>query len=421
MKVNTLNLIHLDFLKLGGDYVSLNNIHFKYNYRSNEDQLYKDFYEPCLSNSIYYDRAAGYFSSHSLKTLAKGLEIFLYKDGYIRIIANPKLSERDIIAIEKGYEAKNDIIERTLLEEIQLTSSTIEDDTLNVLAWLIYNGQLEIKIAHTNNNALYHEKFGVFTDEYNNSVPENAKLLLYSSVKTPNNNALYHEKFGVFTDEYNNSVAFSGSANETYGGLVNNFEKVDVYFGEQDMHRIQGAKQDFESLWSNKTKGLSVINIPESVKQNLLANRGTMPHPTKKQVKKEKNSKIEIRDYQQAALQKVKENNWQGILEMATGTGKTITSLLIASKYKRINGRLFLVVYAPFTHLIEQWKNECELFGFKNITLCFDSKHKWLNTLEEEIRNYNIGILNTHIVITTYKTANTKHFKELIYKVADHS
>jgi len=365
--------------------VSLNNIHFKYNYRSNEDQLYKDFYEPCLSNSIYYDRAAGYFSSHSLKTLAKGLEIFLYKDGYIRIIANPKLSERDIIAIEKGYEAKNDIIERTLLEEIQLTSSTIEDDTLNVLAWLIYNGQLEIKIAHTNNNALY------------------------------------HEKFGVFTDEYNNSVAFSGSANETYGGLVNNFEKVDVYFGEQDMHRIQGAKQDFESLWSNKTKGLSVINIPESVKQNLLANRGTMPHPTKKQVKKEKNSKIEIRDYQQAALQKVKENNWQGILEMATGTGKTITSLLIASDYKRINGRLFLVVYAPFTHLIEQWKNECELFGFKNITLCFDSKHKWLNTLEEEIRNYNIGILNTHIVITTYKTANTKHFKELIYKVADHS
>src|SRR5690625_2814176 len=106
---------------------------------------------------------------------------------------------------------------------------------------------------------------------------------------------------------------------------------------------------------------------------------------------------------------------------MATGTGKTILSLLIASDYKRINGRLFLVVYAPFTHLIEQWKNECELFGFKNITLCFDSKHKWLNTLEEEIRNYNIGILNTHIVITTYKTANTKHFKELIYKVADHS
>src|SRR5690625_7118626 len=114
-----------------------------------------------------------------------------------------------------------------------------------------------------------------------------------------------------------------------------------------------------------KTKGLSVINIPESVKQNLLANRGTMPHPTKKQVKKEKNSKIEIRDYQQAALQKVKENNWQGMLEMATGTGKTITSLLIASDYKRINGRLYLVVYAHFTHLIEQLKNECELFGFK--------------------------------------------------------
>ena len=72
----------------------------------------------------------------------------------------------------------------------------------------------------------------------------------------------------------------------------------------------------------------------------------------------------------------LKNNNWQGILEMATGTGKTITSLLAATEYKKINGRLFLVVYAPFTHLVEQWKRECEKFGFEYITLCYESKNK---------------------------------------------
>ncbi|MFD6440443.1 DEAD/DEAH box helicase family protein, partial [Peribacillus sp. NPDC060186] len=125
--------------------------------------------------------------------------------------------------------------------------------------------------------------------------------------------------------------------------------------------------------------------------------------------------------YQQIAIQMLKNNNWQGILEMATGTGKTITSLLIATEYKKINGRLFLVIYAPFTHLVEQWKRECEKFGFEYITLCYESKTKWLDELEQEIRNFNIGILNVHVVITTYKTAATLHFNALINKVAHHS
>lgn len=359
--------------------LALNDINFKLTYRSDNDQLHEDFYYPCLIQSLKYDRAAGYFSSHSLKTLARGFEVFLYNGGKIRIVANPLLSAEDILAIEKGHKAKSDVIERALLREIEVSSSTLKDDTLNVLAWLIYKDQLEIKIAHTDNNALY------------------------------------HEKFGVFTDEEGNSVAFSGSANETYGGITSNFEKIDVYTGAHDKRRIKGAIDDFELLWSNKTNGLSVIDVPESVKKNLLEKRGSMPKPTNHI------SQIEPRKYQQNAIQRLKNNNWQGILEMATGTGKTITSLLAATEYKKINGRLFLVIYAPFTHLVEQWKSECEKFGFEYITLCYESKTSWLDELEQEIRNFNIGILNVHVVITTYKTAATQHFNALINKVAHHS
>ena len=99
---------------------------------------------------------------------------------------------------------------------------------------------------------------------------------------------------------------------------------------------------------------------------------------------------------------------------MATCTGKTITRLLAASEYQRINDRLFLVVYAPFMHLVEQWKQECEQSGFEYITLCYESRTKWVDELEQAIRNYNIGILNVHVVITTYRTASTPHFNALI-------
>lgn len=359
--------------------MSLKDIPFQYKYRSNQDKLYKDFYHPCLMESISYDRAAGYFSSHSLKTLARGLEYFLFNEGKIRIVANPMLSEEDLDAIEKGYRAKTDVIEQNLLKEIELTAQTIEDDTLNVLAWLIYNNQLEIKI------------------------------------ETTENNSIYHEKFGIFTDEEGYSIAFSGSANETAGGIVSNFEKIDVYFTESDQVRIEDAKKDFEMLWENQTDGLSVYDMPHTVRDKILANKQSKPQQINTL------SHIEPRKYQQTAIDKLQENNWFGILEMATGTGKTITSLLAAREYQKIHKRMFLIIYAPFTHLVEQWQQECEKFGHEHITLCYGSKQSWLPQLEDEIRNFNIGLIDTHVVITTYKTASTPHFNEQMRKIAHHS
>jgi superfamily II DNA or RNA helicase len=359
--------------------MSLKDIPFQYKYRSNQDELYKGFYYPCLMESIRYERAAGYFSSHSLRTLARGLDWFLFNEGKIRIVANPMMSSEDIEAIEKGYKAKSDVIEQSLLKQIDLTTENIKDDTLNVLAWLIFNNQLEIRIATTHNHSIY------------------------------------HEKFGIFTDEEGNSIAFSGSANETAGGIISNFEKIDVYFTENDQLRIQDAKNDFEMLWSNKTAGLSVVDIPESVTKRILDKRTQMPR------KKNTLDHIEPRKYQQLAIKQLKDNNWQGILEMATGTGKTITSLLATNEYRKLNNNMFLVIFAPFTHLVDQWKQECEKFGYNYITLCYGSKNSWLPELEDEIRNYNIGLINTHIVITTYKTAATPHFNEQIRKVAKHS
>lgn len=359
--------------------MSLSDLQLQFKYRSDEDTLYSDFYEKCLHESVQYDRAAGYFSSESLKVIAKGLEVFLHKGGHIRIVANPHLSDRDIHAIQHGYKAKEDVIEKALLHTLEATVANLENKTLNVLAWLIYTNQLEIKIA--------------FTD----------------------NGSLYHEKFGIFYDENGSNVAFSGSANETAGGVKNNFEKIDVFLPGQDQHRIDDMKQDFERLWYNQTNGLTIVDIPRIVREKLLENKGHKPEMPKR--KKE----LVPHSYQVEAIQSLKRNDWQGILEMATGTGKTITSLLAMLQYKKENGRAFVIIFAPFKHLIDQWSKECNRFGIDYMTLCYESKAKWLPELEKEVRHFNLGITDFHVAITTYDAAGSKDFMEQISKLQEHA
>lgn len=358
--------------------MGLNDLKLKYKYRSDNNTIHRDFYEVCLHESVRYDRAAGYFSSESLRTLAKGLEVFLYKGGHIRIVANPHLSLEDIEAIQKGYKAKADVIESALLRELELTMKNIEKETLNVLAWLIYTNQLEIKIAFTNNNSLY------------------------------------HEKFGLFYDLNGHSIAFSGSANETAGGVKNNFEKIDVFLPAKDQHRIHDMEQDFKRLWYNETNGLTIVEIPQIVRERLLENKGEKPKMPL--IKKEPTP----HSYQIEAIQALQNNEWQGILEMATGTGKTITSLLAMNQYKKENGRVFVIIFAPFKHLVDQWKNECERFNVKFPTMCYESKAKWLPELDREVRNFNIGITDFHVVITTYDAAANRDFVEQISKLQEH-
>ena len=95
-----------------------------------------------------------------MKLLAEGLDIFLYNGGRIRIVAN-LIYLKKILRLLKKVMLQESVIERRLLKEIELSYKSIEDDTLNVLSWLIYRGQLDIKIAFTTNGSIYHEKFGI--------------------------------------------------------------------------------------------------------------------------------------------------------------------------------------------------------------------------------------------------------------------
>lgn len=130
---------------------------------------------------------------------------------------------------------------------------------------------------------------------------------------------------------------------------------------------------------------------------------------------------ITARDYQINAINKFRNNQWRGILEMATGTGKTITSLLIANEYKNINKGIFLIILVPFTHLVDQWEENCELLGFRNLLKCYGLKDSWKYKLQGKVRDFNIGISEMEVVISTYKTASSIEFNEIIGEIRSRS
>lgn len=356
--------------------ISLKDLDLKFKYRLNKDKLNIDFYEKCLNVSSKYDRAVGYFTSSSLLALGQGLKNFTKNNGKIRIVANPLLSEEDYNAILRGEKAKENIIEKALLRELSFCEDkSLKNNEFSTLSYLISEGILEIKIAFSKDNSLY------------------------------------HEKFGIFYDAYGNKVSFSGSANETLNGLTSNFEKIDVYFGENELFRINDMVDDFENLWNNTTENLTIIDVPNIILSKIV------------NLNKNSNYKKEVkpREYQLEAIKSFKDNQWKGIFEMATGTGKTITSLLITKEYKKEKSRMFLIILVPFTHLVEQWISNCRLLGYKQILKCYGNKSSWIRKLENKIRDFNIGISDLEVIITTYKSASSIEFNDLISCIKNNS
>jgi len=386
--------------------MSLRDLQLSYEYRSDSTNIVDDFYIPCLRESKEYLRAVGFFTSNGLALGAKGLAAFINREGHMRLVASPWLEPEDIEAFTKGYEAKENILERALLrqfgEELLTEASLLTRHRLECLAWLIADERLEIKLA----------------------IPSPSLL--------SNGHGIYHEKIGVFIDVDGNSVAFTGSPNETVGGLVSNFESIDVFKSWEDTHgRVERKRSNFERLWNDLTSGLTVVEFPVAVKRRLLRFRTATRPETDLESETSKSSNvpvstptkvvdvpshIKLRNYQVKAVEAWRANDGKGILAMATGSGKTITALASAVGLFKEIGKIFVVVTCPFQHLVDQWAREAELFGFRPI-LAYQTRHSWLNTLNACIVDYNLGNRDNVLVIASHATFIGEPMQNTLSKV----
>jgi len=221
----------------------LSDQNWRTKYTPEDGDLLKTFYVPALRCAVRYDRSAGYFSAGALGAAAQGLEGLIENKGKMRLIVGCTLGEPEIMAIERGESLKDTIAAKLLSTPLNDFDDQDLDDALELLAWMVANGYLEVKVAIPCDK----QKRPLKTD------------------------ALFHEKAGIIEDRQGERLAFNGSINETVQGWKHNWDSFHVFttWGGSSSH-VEAEEKTFKLLWADKSKGNLVIDVPSAVRQKLL-------------------------------------------------------------------------------------------------------------------------------------------------------
>ncbi len=218
-------------------------VDWKLKYTPDDGDLVKLFYLPALQDAKRYDRLTGYFSASALTLAARGIEGLVHNEGRMRMIVGCTLEPAEIAAIHEGTELRGRVAEHLRRWPLKPEDGG-EADALELLAWMVANGHLDVKVA-------------VPTDETGRPVTESA---------------LFHEKTGIIEDTNGDRIAWTGSLNETASGWQHNWETINVFTSwRSDRRRVEGEETNFERLWANRRKRARVIAVPDAVRENLLA------------------------------------------------------------------------------------------------------------------------------------------------------
>ena len=386
------------------------------------------FFSEALCNSSQFDLYLGFFSSSAINVLSDSFASFLFNGGRMRMIINDILSsdDKEVLRLSES----NQIIPFFDLQNIESLSYTLsrrDKHFFECLAWLIKHDRIEIRII----------------------CPKDCY-------------GISHSKCGVFKDGLN-KVAFDGSCNFSRTALVDNIESITAFCdwdGQGDLNKINDIQNDFDTTFNQKNESVNYLNS-DSIKTYVLSNfkekdlkelikeekeildhslESDLPQSIKRYLAKAKIKVMDMidsnlrpkmidedyetprfpfaepRSYQNEAYERWKDNKQKGLFAMATGTGKTLTSLnCLLHIYQRYHFYKCLILVPTIT-LVDQWAQECKKFNFKNIIKVSSKNTRWKEEissikLREEIdQNENVS----YVIIATYASfARETTFKEL--------
>jgi superfamily II DNA or RNA helicase len=210
-------------------------------YSPDDGNLVALFYLPALACAVRYDRSTGFFSVYALILAMRGLERLIRNGGRMRLLVGCTLGEAEVSAIERGIGLR-DTVEAAMLAMPLVAPDTAARDALELLAWMVAKGYLDVKVA----------------------VPCDANRQPLPGV------GLFHEKAGILEDRAGNRLAFNGSINETAYGWTHNWESFHVYTSWGDAAHVHAEEATFQRLWANQARRALVLDVPTAVRQALL-------------------------------------------------------------------------------------------------------------------------------------------------------
>lgn len=387
-----------------------------FRYQTNSEWEPVGFFSEALCNATSFDLMLGFFSSSAINVLSYGFASFIYNGGKMRMIINDILSSDDVSAISKAHEPGDlPYFDLNNLEDLAFTLNSRNKHFFDCLAWLIRNDRIEIKI-----------------------------------VRMVNGRGIAHTKCGTFSDGIN-KVGFEGSVNFSLSALMHNKESLGVYCdwnGAADNGRIKGIQSSFDKAFkgddddvefieATALKGYIIEHSKPKHLQELLNNeqqlidnidKSSIPSTVRKALSKAKEritaaiDKMKEskhmadnaphfpypsgpREYQQLAFENWKANTQKGLFAMATGTGKTITSLNCLLEIYKKSGYYKAIILVPTITLVNQWAIECKKFGFSGIVKVSSKNPNWKKEIDNIEFNESLDITgkkNSYIIISTY-------------------
>ena len=216
--------------------LTLRDLPLKQEYRSDRDDVVSEFFIPCLTNSIQYDRTIEFISVKSLSTLTFGLEDIQDHHAKIRLVSGHRFSTSDLNSIVRLFDHHTSRLNGRINLDNKI-NSLIQDRKIRQLKKIIEDFKLEIKVAIPNS-------------EYVDGV--------------------FEERMGIFRDTNDDVVAFSGTSNVTFDAENRNFESVDVFTSWDDKTRVDNKIKNFEDLWANRTNYVEIYDLVYAERKNLL-------------------------------------------------------------------------------------------------------------------------------------------------------
>lgn len=208
--------------------MGLRDLELKEEYRSDSDDIVAEFFFPCLSHCIEYDRCVDFLSIQTLATIAMAFDNFSIGKAKLRMVTGHRFRTEDLNLFTKLFSEKY---------TKSFEGKFIRDSKIQRLQNIVNKGQIELKIAIPNSEQV--------ADSFS-------------------------ERIGVFRDDKDDAVAFTGTSKESFSTQTRDFESVDVFSSWNDKSRVERKMKDFEELWENKTKHLEVYDFMYAEEKNLL-------------------------------------------------------------------------------------------------------------------------------------------------------
>ena len=310
----------------------LQDLNLQTSYRSGRDALLDDFYVPCLQESIRYDRAVGYFSSTLYQVVGLAFADFARRDGRMRLVCSPALTPEDFDAM-KGAEDMARRAQETVREDLErLLANPSAVPATKLLATLIANDIIDVRIA--------------FADKPS---------------------GLFHDKLGVFEDVQGKRVSFRGSANETWRAWGYNHESFDVscsWRNEQELLRTREHADSFQDIWRGREPGVLIARLDEVTRQHLVGIADDDLDHAFDEVRLHQGRQLDrttgrtLMEHQRLVLEDWEARDHKGIVNFATGAGKTLTAIEGVKRWTNDGGAAVILV--PGRDLHAQWIREIE-------------------------------------------------------------